>query len=59
MSKLKEFVQGLQKATGKAALPVRFWADYSEGDTHTFQDALDKYAEYCGDLNPAQQKAEV
>ena len=57
MSKLKDFVQGLQKATGKAALPVKFWADYSKGDTHAFQDALDKYTEYYRALNPAQKKA--
>ncbi|MDF1678073.1 MAG: serine hydrolase [Legionellaceae bacterium] len=58
MSKVDDLVEGLQRATGKAALPEKFWVDYSKDDTHTFQDVLDKYtAYYCARLNAAQKKA--
>jgi len=57
MSATEAFIKGLQEATGKAPFTEKFWGNYSEKDAHTFQDALDKYAEYYQALNPVQQKA--
>ena len=57
MSQIEVFIKGLQKATGNKLWPVKFWESYPEKDTYTFQDALDKYAEYYSALNPAQKKA--
>lgn len=52
------FVRGLQKATGKEPLPIKFWDNYSEKNTYTFQNVLDKYAEYYKNLSlPQQQEA--
>ncbi len=56
MSVTEVFVKGLQEATGKDPFPEKFWGDYPEKSTHTFQDALDKYAKYYHTLNPEQQK---
>ncbi|MBX3708742.1 MAG: serine hydrolase [Gammaproteobacteria bacterium] len=56
MSATEAFIKGLQEATGKDPFPEKFWGDYPEKATHTFQDALDKYAEYYQTLNPEQQK---
>lgn len=49
-------IRGLQKTTGKEPFPIKFWEDYSEKDAHTFQNALDKYAEYYKSLSPAQKE---
>jgi CubicO group peptidase (beta-lactamase class C family) len=58
MPQIKAFIQELQKATGKASLPVKFWKNYSDRDAHTFQEVLNQYAEYCRVyLNSAQKKA--
>lgn len=49
------FIKGLQEATGKNPFPKKFWEDCPEKPTPTFQNALDKYAEYYEKLNPEQQ----
>lgn len=49
------FIKNLQAATNNDLFPEKFWKDYSDKDTHTFEDALNKYAEYYL-ANPAQQK---
>src|SRR5688572_1938196 len=56
MSVTEIFVKGLQEATGKDPFPEKFWGNYPEKSTHTFQDALDKYAEYYQTLNSTQQE---
>ena len=53
----QEFIKRLKNATGKEPLPIKFWEDYSSNsDTPTFQDVLDKYADYYKGLSVAQQK---
>ncbi|RUR11612.1 serine hydrolase [Legionella sp. km772] len=53
----QEFIKRLKNATGNESLPIKFWADYSnDSDTPTFQDVLDKYADYYKGLSVAQQK---
>jgi hypothetical protein len=42
MSVTEIFVQGIEEATGKDPFLEKFWGDYPEKSTHTFQDALDK-----------------
>lgn len=59
MSATEVFIKGLQAATGNDLFPDKFWRSYPEKSTHTFQDALDKYAEYYQTLNPAQQQIMV
>ncbi|MDX2346985.1 MAG: serine hydrolase [Legionella sp.] len=53
----EKLIRALQNATGKASFPMKFWESYLENTPHTFQDALNQYAEYYAALNPAQQKA--
>jgi|GEM_PF-1781707 CubicO group peptidase (beta-lactamase class C family) len=57
MSATEAFVKGLQAATGNDLFPEKFWSSYPEKYTHSFQDALDKYAEYYLNLNSEQQEA--
>lgn len=57
MKTAQEFIKKLQDATGNEALPKKFWEDYvSHAGIPTFQDVLDKYAEYYNSLSPAQKK---
>ncbi|MDF1646197.1 MAG: serine hydrolase [Legionellaceae bacterium] len=58
MSPSKKLAEALKKATGKGALPVKFWEDDSKSDAYTVEDVLNQYVKYCHDyLNPAQKKA--
>ncbi|OGT47831.1 MAG: hypothetical protein A3E83_03135 [Gammaproteobacteria bacterium RIFCSPHIGHO2_12_FULL_41_20] len=58
MTIAQKFIKKLQDATGNESLPVQFWGDYSSHDgIPTFQDVLDKYAEYCRDLSAPQKEA--
>ena len=55
----QDFIKKLQDATGKEPLPQKFWADYREKNKPTFQDVLEKYADYCKSLPSPQQKKEM
>lgn len=53
----EEFIQKLQDATGNETLPKKFLEDYgSHISTPTFQDVLNKYAEYCKTLSFEQKE---
>jgi enterochelin esterase-like enzyme len=56
MSQTEAFVKGLQASIGKESFPT-FWGNYPEKDSHTFKEALDKYAEYYRDLSSTQKDA--
>lgn len=56
MSATEAFIKGLQEATGKDPFPDKFWKNYPEKSVHTFQDALEKYAEYYQSLGAEEQK---
>lgn len=56
MSATEIFIKRFQEETGKDPFPEKFWAAYPEKTTHTFQDALDKYAQYYQTLGAEQQK---
>jgi hypothetical protein len=52
-----KFIKKLQNATGNEILPQKFWEDYlSNTSAPTFQDVLNKYADYCRNLPLEQQK---
>src|SRR5690349_7277526 len=55
MSTTEAFIKSLQETTSKKPFPDKFWKNYPEKTAHTFQDALEKYAEYYKALNPEQQ----
>lgn len=57
MTIAQDFIKKLQGATGKELLPQKFWEDPSiHIGLPTFQDVLDKYAEYCRGLSPPQKE---
>jgi enterochelin esterase-like enzyme len=57
MTVAEEFIKKLQDATGNQSLPKKFW-DYSVSSSSipTFQDVLDKYAEYYKSLSSSQKE---
>ncbi len=61
MTIAQKFIKNLQDDVVKKSLPEKFWADYSSGDhTPTFQNVLDKYAEYYNNESlSAAQKDEI
>ena len=57
MTIAQKFIERLQHATGKEPLPKKFLWDYSrDASTPTFQDFLDKFADYFKRLPTKEQK---
>ena len=52
------FLKGFQASINKRSLP-KFWDNYPEKNTHTFQDVLDKYAEYYSQLFAIEEKEDI
>lgn len=58
MSQTQDFIRGLQLATRNAELP-EFWEDYSDDSPCSFNEVLNKYADYYNSLKSSDEQNQL